>query len=112
MKEFNKISGGSNEMDKVQRFIYENQHQLGYIMGEASRSWIENDPVGALTVGDCNVVVRRHGEYHQLLEKVEFYQKVLTDISNSPKVRGIGPLEDSLNGMITKAEKAIEHFNQ
>lgn len=98
-------------MDKVQRFIDENQHQLGYIMQEASRKWVENDPVGALTVGECNVFVQRYGQYHKVVEKAEFYQKVLTDISNSPKVRGIGPSENSLNGVITKAEQAIEHFN-
>lgn len=44
-------------------------------------------------------------------EKVDYLQKVLHDISNTPKVRGIGSLENSLNGVITKAEQAIEHFN-
>lgn len=69
-------------MDKVQRFIEENQHQLGYIMSEASRKWIENDQVGALTVGDCNVYVQRHGKYHEVLEKMERYEKALKEIKH------------------------------
>lgn len=56
-------------MDEVQSFIARNQHQLGYIMQEASRQWIKNDSVGALTVGDCNGVIKKYGEYHVLLEK-------------------------------------------
>lgn len=48
---------------------------------------------------------------NDVIEKAKFYQKVLTDISNSPRVRGIGPIENSLNGVITKAEQAIKHFN-
>ncbi|CAM5579206.1 hypothetical protein SAFG77S_09063 [Streptomyces afghaniensis] len=62
-------------MDEVQKFISKNHHQLGYIMQEASRQWIENDPVGALTVGDCNLVVQRNGQYHELLAKLEKYEK-------------------------------------
>ncbi|WP_245640056.1 hypothetical protein [Paenibacillus dakarensis] len=62
-------------MDEVQRFIANNQHQFGYIMGEASRQWIAKDPVGALTVGDCHSVVQRHGQYHELLGKIEQLEK-------------------------------------
>lgn len=58
-------------MDSVQRFILENQYQLGYIMQEASRKWIENDKVGALTVGDCNYVVEKYGQYHEILDKLK-----------------------------------------
>lgn len=58
-------------MDSIQRFISENQHQFGYIMQEASRQWIVKDPVGALTVGDCNFFVQKYGKYHDLLEKIE-----------------------------------------
>lgn len=71
-------------MDKVQKFISENHHQLGYIMQEASRQWIENDPVGALTVGDCNLVVQRNGQYHELLEKIERYEQALKQITSMP----------------------------
>ena len=45
-------------------------------------------------------------------EKVNYLQKVLLEINNTPKVRGIGPIENSLNGVITKAEKVVECFNQ
>jgi len=69
-------------MDKVQRFIEENQHQLGYIMGEASRRWIKNDPVGALTVGDCNVFIQRHGQYHEVVEKMERFEKALKELAS------------------------------
>jgi len=71
-------------MDKVQKFISENHHQLGYIMQEASRQWIENDPVGALTVGDCNIVVQKNGQYHELLKKMERYEQALKEIANMP----------------------------
>lgn len=71
-------------MDEVQKFISENHHQLGYIMQEASRQWIENDPVGALTVGDCNLVVQKNGQYHELLEKMERYEQALKEIANTP----------------------------
>lgn len=67
-------------MDEIQWFIANNQHQFGYIMHEASRQWIAKDPVGALTVGDCNIVVRRHGQYHELLEKIEMLEKQKTGI--------------------------------
>ena len=68
-------------MDAVQRFISENQHQFGYIMHEASRQWIEKDKVGALTVGDCNVVIEKYGQYHEILEKMQSYEKALKDIA-------------------------------
>lgn len=68
-------------MDEVQRFIANNQHQFGYIMGEASRQWIAKDPVGALTVGDCNAVVQRHGQYHELLEKIEQFEKMQVELT-------------------------------
>ncbi|MDR4318410.1 Uncharacterised protein [Niallia circulans] len=71
-------------MDEVQKFISKNHHQLGYIMQEASRQWIENDPVGALTVGDCNIVVQINGQYHELLKKMERYEKALKEIANMP----------------------------
>lgn len=58
-------------MDSVQQFIQDNIHQLGYIMGEASRVWIERDPIGALTVGHCNFVVQHNGDYETLLKKIE-----------------------------------------
>lgn len=67
-------------MDEVQRFITNNQHQFGYIMHEASRQWIAKDPIGALTVGDCYSVVRRNGQYHELLEKNERLEKALARI--------------------------------
>ena len=73
-------------MDEVQKFISENQHQLGYIMQEASRQWIEKDKVGALTVGDCNFVVEKHGEYHEILEKMQQYEKALQEIYEWSKV--------------------------
>ena len=68
-------------MDQVQKFISENQHQLGYIMQEASRQWIANDKVGALTVGDCNFVIEKYGEYHEILEKMQQYERALKDIA-------------------------------
>lgn len=68
-------------MDEVQAFIARNQHQLGYIMHEASRQWIENDPVGAFTVGECNLFIQKHGQYHELLKKVGRYEKALKRIS-------------------------------
>lgn len=67
-------------MDAVQKFISENQHQFGYIMHEASRQWIEKDKIGALTVGNCNLVIERHGEYHEVLEKMEKYEETLRNI--------------------------------
>lgn len=70
------------KMDEVQRFIANNHHQLGYIMGEASRQWIQKDPIGAFTVGDCNFVVEKHGQYHELLEKIERYEKALKEIDD------------------------------
>lgn len=70
-------------MYNVEEFIENNQHQLGYIMYEASRQWIKRDPVGALTVGDCNFVVQKYGQYHELLDKVERYEKALFEIAKS-----------------------------
>lgn len=61
-------------MDSVQKFITENQHQLGYIMSEASRRWIENDQIGAFTVGECNLIVKKNGQYHEVLESRRKYK--------------------------------------
>ncbi|MES9681769.1 hypothetical protein ABWK22_02390 [Gottfriedia acidiceleris] len=58
-------------MDSVQKFIEENQHQLGYIMQQASRRWIQNDPIGALTVGPCNAQLKAYGDYFSLVDKVK-----------------------------------------
>lgn len=55
-------------MDEIQRFIANNTHQLGYIMDEASRKWIEQDPKGALTVGPCKGAIDTYGSYYELLE--------------------------------------------
>lgn len=62
-------------MDEVQKFVSQNQYQLGYIMQEASRQWVQNDPVGALTVGTCKAFIDKYGEYHALQEKVEMLEK-------------------------------------
>jgi hypothetical protein len=62
-------------MDSVQQFIANNSHQFGYIMQEAARQWAEKDPVGALTVGTCKAFVDEHGDYHELLDKLEAIQK-------------------------------------
>ena len=92
-------------MDSVKSFIEENQHQLGYIMSEASRKWIENDPVGALTVGDCNVFVQKHGKYHQVVEKMERYEKALKEIENYPISRYGGIRAINMRAI---AQKALE----
>jgi hypothetical protein len=65
--------------DEVQNFIARNSYQFGYIMGEASRRWIENDPIGALTVGPCNAFIEKYGDYHELQDKVESQQKEIED---------------------------------
>lgn len=62
-------------MDEVQAFIARNQHQFGYIMQEASKQWIQKDPVGALTVGPCNIFIEKDGNYHELQDKVEQQQQ-------------------------------------
>lgn len=62
-------------MDEVQAFIARNKHQFGYIMQEASRQWIQKDPVGALTVGPCNIFIEKDGNYHELQDKVEQQQQ-------------------------------------
>jgi|GEM_PF-4950637 len=90
-------------MDKVQQFIEENQHQLGYIMSEASRKWIENDSVGALTVGECNVFVKRHGKYHEVVEKMERFEKAL----ENDRDRNLG-LILALEQCKWKAEDVVE----
>lgn len=64
-------------MDNVQKFISDNQHQLGYIMNEASRQWIKSDKIGALTVGECNVFIEKYGKYHEILEKMQRYEEAL-----------------------------------
>ena len=69
-------------MDAVQTFVLNNQHQLGYIMQEASRQWSEKDPKGALTVGECNVFIEKYGQYHEVLEKMQRYKKALEEISD------------------------------
>lgn len=73
-------------MDEVQKFISENQHQFGYIMQEASRQWIKNNPIGALTVGDCNYVIEKYGQYHEILEKMHRYEKALEKIAEDRSV--------------------------
>lgn len=70
----------SEEMDEVQEFISRNKHQLGYIMGEASRQWIKENPTGALTVGPCNIFIEKYGDYHTLQDKVDVYEKALKRI--------------------------------
>lgn len=62
-------------MDEVQRFILNNQHQLGYIMQEASNQWIEKDPIGALTVGPCCFFIKKYGGYHEILDKLQELEK-------------------------------------
>lgn len=69
-------------MDEVQRFINENQHQLGYIMEEASRKWIEKDPHGALTVGPCNVFIQTYGDWHEVYKKMDIYRGALRRIES------------------------------
>lgn len=98
-----KICKESIDLDKVQKFIEENQHQLGYIMAEASRKWIENDPVGALTVGDCNVFIERHGQYHEVVEKMERFEKALKEIKNYPLSRYGGIRAINMGAIATKA---------
>ncbi|MEK4710769.1 hypothetical protein [Bacillus sp. FSL R10-2780] len=44
-------------------------------MQEAARQWADKDPVGALTVGTCKAFVDEHGDYHELLDKLEAMQK-------------------------------------
>lgn len=70
-------------MDEVQTFIARNQHQFGYIMQEASRQWIAKDPVGALTVGVCNLVIQKHGQYHEILEKLEKREQEIEQLKES-----------------------------
>mgnify|MGYP000953362147 CR=1 FL=1 len=72
-------------MDLVQQFISLNSHQLGYIMKEASRVWTERDPIGAFTVGECNAIVQKYGQYHELLEKIEELEAVLRFCKNKAK---------------------------
>lgn len=62
-------------MNEIQKFIANNQGQLGYIMQEASRQWKVKDKIGALTVGTANVFVERYGDYHEVLEKMLDYRK-------------------------------------
>jgi predicted transcriptional regulator len=85
-------------LDEVQAFIARNQHQFGYIMGEASRQWQEKDPVGALTVGDCAAVVKHYGSYGQLLDKVVEQQQE------------IGQLKGA--AVITESEKDLFELSQ
>ncbi|MCU5435796.1 hypothetical protein ABR776_27240 [Bacillus cereus] len=67
-------------MDSVQQFIANNSYQFGYIMQEAARQWAEKDPVGALTVGTCKAFVDEHGGYHELLDKLEIFEKEFINI--------------------------------
>lgn len=66
-------------MDAVQKFIAENSHQFGYIMNEAERQWREKDNNGALTVGPCAAFVDEHGNYHDLLDKIEKMEQRLKE---------------------------------
>jgi mevalonate kinase len=75
-------------LDEVQLFIARNSHQFGYIMQEASRQWIKKDPVGALTVGDCNFVVQKYGQYHELLEESKRLREALERIKEKCKDAG------------------------
>jgi hypothetical protein len=61
-------------MDQVQRFIVANSFHYGYIMQEASRQWIANDPIGALTVGPCNYFIEKSGSYHEILDKLDLIE--------------------------------------
>lgn len=91
-------------MDKVQTFIFENQHQFGYIMQEASRQWIEKDPSGALTVGTCNAYVKHYGDYHEVLEKSHRFEKVLRAIAELSKYEGNQWYEDVKNVLKSQSE--------
>jgi hypothetical protein len=64
-------------MDEVKKFVADNQHQLGYVMQEASRQWVENNPAGALTVGTCKYFIDKHGDYHSLLDRIEHLESQL-----------------------------------
>lgn len=75
-------------MDNVQKFIFDNQHQLGYIMQEASRQWIAKDNIGALTVGECNAFIEKYGQYHEILEKMQRYEKTLKEIATAGSGKG------------------------
>lgn len=68
-------------MNEVQAFIARNKHQLGYIMGEASRQWAAIDPVGALTVGPCVKQVEVYGEYFKLVDENTRMREALEEAS-------------------------------
>lgn len=72
-------------MDEVQTFITRNKHQYGYIMQEASRQWIKENPTGALTVGPCNIFVEKYGDYHVLQDKNEDLEKQIEQLKENFK---------------------------
>lgn len=82
-------------MDRVQKFIEENQHQLGYIMHEASRRWIQNDPIGAFVIGGCKAtvdaeaIIKQHEEQY-LQDTID----ILYDYDGNRTVEGLKNLID------------------
>lgn len=84
-----------NDMDRVQKFIEENQHQLGYIMDEASRRWIKNDPVGAFVIGGCKatveaeLIIKQHEDQY-LQDTID----ILYDYDGNRTVEGLKGLID------------------
>jgi predicted nuclease with TOPRIM domain len=90
-------------MDEVQRFIANNQHQFGYIMQEASRQWIANNPSGALTVGPCNIYIEKYGDYHTLQDKVERQQK---------EIEGYIDDVEQMEGMLRQANERIKELEK
>ncbi|UGB31688.1 hypothetical protein [Metabacillus sp. B2-18] len=89
-------------VDEVQKFIANNQHQFGYIMQEASRQWIEKDPVGALTVGECNFVIQKYGSYHEILKNVQ-----AVDTLNETRRK-----RDEVKGKLEVALKKASHWKK
>lgn len=95
-------------MDEVQAFIARNSHQFGYIMQEASRQWIQKDPVGALTVGDCAAVVKHYGTYGHLLNKVVEQQQEIERLNI--QIKEIEKVSDYNADLSMKYEKALERI--
>lgn len=82
-------------MDSVQKFIWNNQHQLGYIMQEASRKWVENDPVGAFVIGGCKATV--DAEATMKMYEEQYLQDtidILYDYDGNRTVEGLKGLID------------------
>ena len=46
-----------------------------------STQWIDKDEVGTSTVGESNSIVEKYGEYHEVLEKMQRYERALKDIA-------------------------------